>query len=178
MSAADAMYRHRYGGIDWNTQFGRRKGIGPSSRDVGDAVAAEMFGEDPFDPSSIPELDDQPLFAPQPGAPAPTIPPSVNAAVQTFMAKVKSAFPYVTSYDVRGGQAPSGAGYAQLTIDAHDPHGFIQRTASWALQAAGMNNVSVTSTPVALTPGKVVLVFSQGAVPAPTVPSAPAVQTP
>ncbi len=167
MSAANAMYRHRYGGVASYPQYGRRTGVGPGSRDLGDLVAVEMFGEEPFDPTSVPEFDDQPLFAPQPGAPAPAIPPSVNAAVQTFLAKVKNAFPYIASYEVRGGQDSSGAGYAQLTIDAHDPHSFIQRSASWALQAAGMNNVSVTSKPVALTPGKVVLIFSQGAVPVP-----------
>jgi len=164
MSAVNAMYQHRYGGVPG---YGRRTGIAPNSKDLGDIVATDMFGEDPFDPNNIPEFDDEPLFVADPNAPETTIPPSVDAAVQSFMARVKNAFPYISSYDVRGGQDPRGAKYAQLSIDAHDPHGFIQKSAGWALQAAGMNNVSVTSKPVSMTPGKVVLVFSQGAVPAP-----------
>lgn len=152
MSAANAMYRHRYGWVPRHR--------GPSG-DIGDRVARAMFGQD-FDASEVPEFDDEPLFPTDPNNPSSDIPSPVDAAVQIFLAQVKNAIPHLVAYDVRGGKDSSGNGYAKLTIEAHDPRGFLQKTAGWALKAAGMNHVSVTARPVALTPGRVVLVFYKG----------------
>ena len=157
MSAVNTMIHHRYGPP-------KMENYGLS--DVGSIVASEMFGEDDaFDPEDIPEFDDEPLFAPQTNQPNSMVPPSIQAAVSSFLAQVKNAVPYALAYDIRGGRDTVGNRYAQVTIDAHDPHGFIASTAAWALQAAGANDVSVSAAPNPNKPNQVVLIFSQGPVP-------------
>ncbi len=151
--SSTAMYQHRYG---W------RSAVGPSSDAVGDAVATEMFGQD------IPTLSGEPLPAWEP-----TLEEKVGGliaiAVQTFVSNVKRYLPIVHTYDVQAGQDAKGNRYAKVSLSTTDPHGVLQKAATYALQAAGTQGVSVTTQPSPL-PGQVVLIFSQGATPGLTPP--------
>lgn len=84
--------------------------------------------------------------------------------IETFKQQVTDYIPQVHSFDVRGGQDEDGERYAAVTMSTTDPYGVIEQVASYALQAAGAQGVSVTTEP-SDDEEKIVLIFSQGAVP-------------
>jgi hypothetical protein len=116
----------------------------PTSGDIGEAIATEMFGADPV--GTAVDLAEDLSWE------------EVSSVLKSVLSALDAIRPKMVSWDVNVGEDADGQQYAEVTINTTDPVGLVQKSLPPIISRATARGLTVMMEPLA--DDKVTIMFS------------------